>query len=125
MIDVTPALLEQRPTLAKAVAEVLEETARRVEREGFAQRSFWDPDTDQYCTRGHFTQVVLDRFRGGTAVIDDVDLWKSIIAGCDMVLALHVGRGVAAWNDEPGRTEAEVVKALTETAAGVRVWCAA
>lgn len=125
MIDVTPALLEQSPTLAKAVAEVLEETARRIERDGFAQRTFWDPNTDRYCTRGHFTQVVLDTYRGSAATVDGVDIWKSVIAGCDMALALHLGQGVAVWNDVPGRTEAEVVEVLTQTAAEVRVWCPA
>jgi hypothetical protein len=42
-----------------------------------------------------------------------------------MAMNLHLGRGVAAWNDEPGRTKAEVVEALTKTAAEVRAGCAA
>lgn len=125
MIDVTPGLLEQSPTLAKAIAEVLEETAQRVQRDGFGQHAFWDPGTGKYCTRGHFTQVVLDRYRGRSLDIDGVDLWKLVIAGCDMVMSLHLGAGVAVWNDHPGRTEEEVVAALTESANEARIWCPA
>lgn len=120
MIDVTPVLLEQSPTLAKAIAEVLEETARRVEREGFAQHAFWDPATGKYCTRGHFTQVVLDRYKG--VKVDGLDIWTAVIAGCDMVMTMQIGRGVAAWNDEPGRTEGEVVQVLIASANSARVW---
>lgn len=123
MIDVTPGLLEQSPTLAKAVVEVLDETAKRVRREGFGQRFFWNPDTGKYCTRGHFTQVVLDKYRG--VKVDGLDIWTMVIAGCDMVMTTYLGRGVAAWNDEPGRTEDEVVTALTASADSARVWCVA
>lgn len=125
MIDVTPGLLERSPLLAKAVAEVLEEAAERVRRDGFAQHAFFDPETDQYCTRGQFTQVVLDKYRGQNIVVDGIDIWKSVIAGCDMVMALRLGRGVAAWNDEPGRTEDEVIAELLAGASDARVWCAA
>ena len=121
MIDVTPGLLERRPRLAKAVAEVLTETAGRVEREGFAQHAFFDGVTGLYCTRGHFTQVVLDKYRGQNILIDGVDLWKSVIAGCDMVLAMHLGQGVATWNDTPGRTKDEIVQVLRNVAASVRL----
>lgn len=121
MIDVTPGLLERRPRLAKAVVEVLTETADRVEREGFAQHAFFDMHTGRYCTRGHFTQVVLDKYRGQSVLIDGVDLWKSVIAACDMALALHLGQGVATWNDMPGRTKTEIVEVLKNVAASVRL----
>lgn len=114
MIDVTPGLLERKPELVKAVVEVLEETARRIETDGFAQHAFWDPDTGLYCTRGHFTRIAFDNYMDGSAD------WKSVIWGCDMVMATYLGRGVAAWNDEPGRTEGEVIDALTTVAAKVR-----
>jgi len=123
VIDVTPGLLEQSPTLAKAIAEVLEETVERVRRDGFGQHQFWNPATGKYCTRGHFTQVVLDRFRG--VKVDGLDIWTMVIAGCDMVMTGHLGRGVATWNDEPGRTADEVVRALAASAAEARVWCPA
>ena len=123
MIDVTPVLLEQSPALAKAIAEVLEETAERVVKEGFGQHQFWNPKTGKYCTRGHFTQVVLDRYRG--TKVDGLDIWTMVIAGCDMVMATHLGRGVAVWNDEPGRTREQVVSALTASANEARAWCPA
>lgn len=123
MVDVTPVLLEQSPTLAKAIAEVLEETVRRVEQEGFGQHQFWNPASGKYCTRGHFTQVVLDRYRG--MKVDGVDIWTMVIAGCDMVMSMHLGAGVAVWNDHPGRTKDDVIEALTASAAEARMWCAA
>ena len=121
MIDVTPGLLEQRPALAEAVAEVLEETAQRVERDGFAQHAFWDPVTGRYCTRGHFTRVALDKYH----LVEDYGFAGSVIHGCDMVMTLDLGRGVALWNDEPGRTKDEVVETLTKVAAKVRSRCPA
>lgn len=123
MIDVTPGLLEQNPPLAKAVAEVLDETVKRVEQEGFGQHHFWNVTTGKYCTRGHFTQVVLDKFRG--VQVDGADIWTMVIAACDMVLTMHLGRGVATWNDEPGRTEKEVLDALVASADEARAWCPA
>jgi len=123
VIDVTPGLLEGSPTLAEAIAEVLEETAKRVEREGFGQHQFWNPKTGKYCTRGHFTQVILDRYRG--VKVDGLDIWTMVIAGCDMVMAMHLGRAVSVWNDEPGRSQDEVVLALTASAREARVWCPA
>lgn len=123
MVDVTPVLLEQSPTLAKAVAEVLEETVKRVEQDGFGQRDFWNPDTGKYCTRGHYTQVVLDKYLG--MKIDGRDIWTMIIAACDMVMSMHLGQGVAVWNDKPGRTQEDVVTALTASASEARAWCVA
>ena len=117
----TPGLLERTPTLAQAVAEVLDEAAIRIEREGFAQHHFWDAATGLYCTRGTYTQVVLDRYRGRNVQIDGVDLWQAVIEACDLALSSRLGRGVAVWNDEPGRTTDEVVEVLKNTAAGIRV----
>lgn len=121
MIDVTPGLLERSPLLSMAVVDVLEETAQRVDREGFAQHAFWDPATGMYCTRGHFTRIAFDKYMDPDLGVD----WKSLIAGCDMVMTGHLGRGVAVWNDEPGRTKEEVIAALTTVAAKVRAECAA
>jgi hypothetical protein len=124
VIDVTPELLERTPLLANAVADVLEESAKRVERDGFAQGFFWDVVTGKYCTRGHYTQVVLDKYRSFDQ-IDGVDIWKSVIAACDMVMTMHLNRGVASWNDIPGRTDAEVVAALRASSAEARMLVAA
>lgn len=120
MVGVTPGLLDSTPTLALAVAEVLEETAIRIDREGFVQNEFYSPATDRYCTRGMFTQVVLDRYRGHKAQVDGVDIWRAVIEGCDLVLATRFGMGVAKWTDVPGRTKDEVVEALTKTAAELK-----
>ena len=73
--------------------------------------------TGRYCTRGHFTRVALDKYH----LVEDYGFdWNSVIHGCDMVMTLDLGRGVALWNDEPGRTKDEVVEALTKVAAEVR-----
>jgi hypothetical protein len=118
VIDVTPGLLERSPMLSKAVSDVLELTAERVERDGFGQYAMWDSVTGAYCTRGHYTQVVFEKFKG--VKVEGFDVWKLVIDACEMVLTDHLGKGVAKWNDEPGRTKEEVVEALTKTAAEVR-----
>jgi hypothetical protein len=110
--------------LARAVAEVLEEAVTRVERRGFCQGEFWNRAADMYCTRGHFTQAALDLFGHGKSVAG-IESWTTIIVGCDMVMSCHLGRDVAVWNDEPGRTADEVVAALSASAADAREWCAA
>lgn len=125
MVGVTPGLLEHTPTLALAVAEVLEEAAVRIDREGFTQRQIYDMTTGKYCTRGMYTQVVLDHYRGWKSTVGGVDIWRALIEACDMVLATRFGKGVAAWTDVPGRTKDEVVEALTKSAAELRAGAAA
>lgn len=124
MVDVTSGMLERSHELANAVAAVLEESAERIDRDGFSQGQFWDPETGTYCTRGMFTQVVFERYMG-SPVVGGVDLWKNVIDWCDIVLVAQIGEGVATWNDTPGRTKVEVVETLAKTAAELRAGCAA
>lgn len=117
MVRVTPGLLESCPTLAKAVADVLDESAKRIDRDGFTQNEFWNARTGKYCTRGTITQVVFDRYLG---LKGNQFVWGPVIEACDLVLALRLGRSVSRWNDEPGRTKDEIVTELTTAAAQVR-----
>ena len=113
MVDVATWLLERKTALQIAVAEVLEESAVRIDRDGFAQSEFWDAETGLYCTRGMFTQVVFERYMGQS---DAADLWKAIIDRCDLVLMDRLQQPVTTWNDASGRTKAEVVTMLRTTA---------
>lgn len=122
MVHVTPGLLERCPTLAQHVAEALEESAKRIDHEGFTQHQFWDSFTGRYCTRGMITQVVFDRYLG---LRGNQEVWGPVIEACDLVLSTRLGRGVAKWNDEPGRTKDEIVEELTKAAAEVRAGLAA
>jgi hypothetical protein len=121
----TPAVLDGSPLLVQAMAEVMEESARRIDRRGFAQKMFWDPDTNKYCMRGMITQVVFERYLGLRTFPDGIDVWGAIIDGCDLVLSTQLGTGVAVWNDEPGRTTDEVVRELTKAADECRAKVAA
>lgn len=102
--------------LAAAVAEVLDLSAKRIEQDGFAQHVWWDENTGAYCSRGTYTQVVLDRYEGTTLA----GQWTGIIDGCELAMWTHLGMGVAVWNDKPERTQDEVVVAFQKAAAEVR-----
>lgn len=109
----TPVYLAYRPDLARAVVTVLHASAIRIERDGFAQRKFYDGETNTYCARGAYTQEAITRY-GATPI------WQEIIDGCELALNMRLSRGVAAWNDQPGRTVDQVVGLLRAVADELR-----
>lgn len=85
-----------------AVADVLNGAADLIERDGFVQRMFSD-HRGRRCMDGAIMTTCLP------------GRWQDRQAAREVLVAV-VGADLYDWNDEPGRTQAEVVAALRAAA---------
>jgi hypothetical protein len=90
----------------RAAADVLE-------RDGWTQGSFKDQNGCR-CAAGAISKVALDRFPEDS----DFNFDEAFEDALDALRAF-VGKPVVVWNDERGRTAAEVIAALRAAADAV------
>ena len=94
-----------------AVADVLTQAADLIERDGWCQRAFRG-DNGEHCASDAL-------MRASGMAPGDTGSWEQkamFDAACQYVYPHTGGWGIPSWNDEPQRTQAEVVAALRAAA---------
>lgn len=100
-------------TAPATVPEVLARAADIIQQRGWHQGWFIDRDTGAVCCVGAI------RIAGGltaTPIYDRDAAAHDLVLNARSRMFGHLKRSVSVWNDEPGRTQAEVVAALRAAA---------
>lgn len=105
MIELEERTETEAPPRPKTPQETLLAAARYIEEHGWCQGSWSQPD-GSVCLWGALRAIVVGDH--GSFSRED---WEPLAE------RLPLGKFAAAWNDEPGRTEAEVIAALRAAAA--------
>ena len=87
--------------------DVLREAAAILERDGWEQGTYGD-ESGPNCIRG-----AINRAAGCKST---VSVNEEIAHPAYVAITRHIHCGLELWNDAPGRTQAEVVKALLRAA---------
>lgn len=87
-------------------ADLLEDAAVALERDGWCRFHFTDPDTGSHCARGAMRAVLAEKS----------PVYTSLYTDAGDVLMDVVKDSVITWNDAPERTEQEVLDAFRKAA---------
>ncbi|MFJ4808551.1 DUF6197 family protein [Streptomyces longwoodensis] len=110
------------------VADALDAAAAHIERVGWFQGDMYDPEQARIkpltqCAVCALGAINVALHGSPQFPLHDSEEWGSVDAHdlADYVTARRIeGFDLAAWNDEPGRTQDDVTTALRETAAELR-----
>lgn len=102
------------------IDETLDKAAELIELDGWTQGTFHHGG--RHCALGAIAKVVSGVDHQDSSVIEQL-LWEEYDAADAHVALVETigGVTVAEWNDKPGRTGAEVVAALRNTAERIRM----